>query len=222
MAKNQNEKKSLNRFTILIILLTIVALILVSGTYARYTSTATGEDTAIVASWDIELNDEKLTVVDPDRSFGLFTTINDTKLDAGGDIVDETDVTDNMIAPGTQGAFTFTIENLSDVTAEYTLSAVVTGQPVPIVYSLDNTAAIGDWTSDLSTLEFFDAADATANDIAIGGNEVITVYWQWPFADDGSADTTDTAIGVAAATAEAAGTPLEVTVETSITVTQVD
>ncbi len=207
----KKEKKSTNRFTILIILLTIVALILVSGTYARYTSSTTGNDVATVASWDINVNGKDIEVVDATRSFGLFATINDT-LDGN----DETDVADTMVAPGTEGSFTLQINNASDVTAEYTLSLTESGTTLPIVYSLDKTAAITDWEGDLSALDLDGADDSADNDIAAGTTETVTVYWQWPFNGDGSADTSDTAIGLAAQTES------NVTITTTLTVTQVD
>ena len=45
----------ITRFAILILALTMITLMIVSGTFAKYTSSATGSDTATVAKWSIKV-----------------------------------------------------------------------------------------------------------------------------------------------------------------------
>ena len=113
-----------NRLFILGIFTVMVALVslsLVSGTWAKYTSTVSGKDTARVAKWDVKVNTVKGASTKQTVTFDLFSTtaILDTK-----DGLAETDVTNNpdddknVIAPGTKGKVTFTLRNDSEVSAE--------------------------------------------------------------------------------------------------------
>ena len=50
------------KFTMLVLILTMLSLCLVSNTYAKYTSTFAGSDTAIVAKWDVSAGDASTTI----------------------------------------------------------------------------------------------------------------------------------------------------------------
>mgnify|MGYP000482400440 CR=1 FL=1 len=114
--KNENK---LMKITTFVLLITILALILVSGTYAKYTSSVSGSDSATVAKWSIKVNGTEIAVANPNVTFKLFETINDTN---GGV---ESDVTSGLIAPGTSGAFSVKIKNESEVTAKYSIGFTV-------------------------------------------------------------------------------------------------
>ena len=75
-----NKDNRLVKFTAFVLLITIIAICLVSGTFAKYTSEATASATATVAKWSIEVNDTEIAVTgDHDTiEFDLFETINDT------------------------------------------------------------------------------------------------------------------------------------------------
>lgn len=186
------KKNIAMRVASLVLMCTIVTSCFVSSTFAKYTSSISGQDTVTVAKWAIEVNDVDAVAQDS-VSFDLFSTIKDSDATSA-----EADVADGKIAPGTSGAFDLKIENLSEVTATYNVAfAFSNGANIPIQYSLDGD----DWNASLSNV---------ANNIAAGGSTTVKVYWKWPF--DGN-DTTDTALGAQAPT---------LTVTATITATQVD
>lgn len=163
-----------NRLFILGIFTVMVALVslsLVSGTWAKYTSTVSGEDSATVAKWDVKYNSTSGAASETTIEFNLFSTIKDSN---GTD--NETDVETDLIAPGTSGSFSFKLSNDSDVNATYSITYTVTstGLSVPLVFTgMDNVSN---------------------EDIAMGENKTIEINWSWPFAGD------DTAIGIQAPT----------------------
>lgn len=194
------KNNKLVKFTMFVLLVTIVAIVLVVGTYAKYTSEASGSSTATVAKWQIKANGTDITVDDATIAFNLFETINDT-----GNTAVETDVINNKIAPGTSGKFELNIENLSEVTAEYSIDFVLTNTSnIPIEFSTDGTT----WTTTLDTI------NSTSNLTAGTGTDTVTVQWRWVFNGN---DGTDTTLGKVAQTA-----PAKVTVTTTLTATQVD
>ena len=209
------NNKNLARLAILTLCLTFVSTSLLGGTLAKYTSEVTATGTATVADWEITVNDNEITVASaPTVTFDLFTTsVNDTLNN-----FDETDVGDDLIAPGTTGEFAFKIENKSEVNARYTIElSETTTSGIPIQYSTNGTA----WHDDIADLE----ADLTG-DLAMGastsGTTSTTVKWRWAFDTTtstftGQTDDTDTALGIAAKTSSD-----ELGISAKITVTQVD
>lgn len=204
------KDNKLVKFTLFVLLITIVAIVLVSGTFAKYTSKVSGSSsTATVAKWSIEVNDTEITVGNPSVDFDLFTTINDT-----GNTAAETDVVSNKIAPGTEGKFDLKIENLSEVSAKYSIKfELPENNTIPIEFSADNGA------------NWYKASDpilSTSDLAAQTGTTTITVQWRWAYEGassenytDTQTDETDTALGTAV-------TPATLTVTTTLTVTQVD
>ena len=201
--------------TLLLVGLVAVGSYFVAGTYAKYTSTIAGSDTATVAKWAWEINGDTFTTaasVSSGYTFDLFDSILDTN---GGSA--ETDVHTGLIAPGTKGQITLDITNNSEVNATYAVAFTETNaSSVPIEYSLDGTT----WTDDISTL------DIAATNIAMDGGTATqrTVYWRWAFVGTDSSnytstqtDVTDTALGFAANTSAPT-----VQVTATVTLTQVD
>lgn len=196
------KDNKLVKFTMFVLLITIVAIVLVAGTYAKYTSNASGSSTATVAKWQIKANGTDITVDDATIAFNLFETINDT-----GNTAVETDVINNKIAPGTSGKFDLKIDNLSEVTAEYSIDFVLTNTSnIPIEFSTDGTT----WTTTLDTI------NSTSNLTAGTGTDTVTVQWRWVFNGN---DGTDTTLGIAA---QATDTAPIVIVKATLTATQVD
>lgn len=206
------KDNKLIKFTLFVLLITIVAIILVSGTFAKYTSEVSGTDTATVAKWQIKVNGTDITVENPSVTFNLFDTINDT-----GNTAAETDVVTGKIAPGTAGKFDLKIDNLSEVTAKYSIAFELTNTgSIPVEFSTDGTT----WKTALDPIESTEAEYLTAE----SGTKTITVQWRWAYEGATSTnytttqtDVTDTALGTAAKT-----TPAEVKVKTTLTATQVD
>ena len=132
------------KFISFVLLITVIALILVAGTYAKYTSTATGSATATVAKWDIKAGKtgEELSITGSNATvaFNLFDTI----LDENG--TEETDVVAGKIAPGTTGSFELSVKNDSQVNAEYKINFSVGQSNIPLEFKVNE----GEWTSSLS------------------------------------------------------------------------
>ena len=193
----------------------------VSGTYAKYTSQVSGNNSANVAKWSFVVNNKSFTTaesLEQAYTFDLFKTILDTKTSA-----DETDVDDNLIAPGTKGEITLKIDNTSEVNATYAIAFNATNASnIPLEYSIDGTT----WVSDIESLNIAASeAETTSTVLAMKTGTVSkTIQWRWAFVGTDSAnytttqtDATDTALGFAANTIRPT-----VAVTATVTLTQVD
>ena len=171
-----------NRLFILGIFTVMVALVslsLVSGTWAKYTSTVSGSDTAKVAKWAFDgatlAKDGGTGTV----TFNLFDTIKDT---AGAT---EEDVAADRIAPGTSGTVTFELKNTGEVNAKATFTiSVENTEGIPVKFYKDSamTQEVV-LTAGNGTV----AADVVLNMGAAAQD--FTLYWQWAFEGDDIADT---------------------------------
>lgn len=201
-----------NRILIAGVITAFVALItlsLVSGTWAKYTSSVEGSDTAKVAKWeftyggknikdvtaaDIKLFDET-KIYDLDDTGNVSTTLEeDVKTGTGTAI----------IAPGVGGVYKVSVVNNSEVNATYEVAYELQegSANVPLEFSTDNET----W-GDLASVA------TAATEIGQGATKEITVYWRWAFNVDDATDVADTKLG------EASG---NVTIKVVITFTQVD
>ena len=199
------------RLIIFILALTMITIMIVSGTYAKYTSSAKGSDTATVAKWSIELGGAEIaTGSEKTIAIDLFSTIKDS------DSTTETDVAGTKkIAPGTRGEFDIAIQNKSEVTAEYKLTSTVTksDDTLPIEFSTDGGTT---WSSTLA----IPASNSTK--LAVGSAAAtVNVQWRWAFYVSDAADTVDTQLGINARGGDGVTIP-NVTIEVTVTATQVD
>lgn len=190
------------------LLIVMVGLILVSGTYAKYTTTITGTDTGTVAKFKVGSNATT-------EKIDLFKTTREVD----GKTAD-LDVVNGKIAPGTGGEFDVELTNDSEVKVNYTLSLKETNESnIPIEYSLDGKTYV-------TAAKF---ATVSTGDLEIGSTTQtktkVPVYWRWAFegtdstnyntGDNKQTDGTDTTLGTTA-------TAPKVTVEISALFTQVD
>ena len=174
-------------------------LCFVGGTFAKYTSSSTGTDSATVAKWDIKVNSVNIATTDT-FTFDLFKTITDSDLSSAETDMDPVDGT--IIAPGTSGKFDIVIKNDSQVNATYAIDYSVTNtNSIPVQFSVDGTT----WKTDINDL------DVTGVAIDMGATTTVTVQWKWIFDGD---DVIDTNLG-SAATAT-------LKVDAKVTATQVD
>ena len=193
----EKRKNTMMRAAGCMLMLGLLSTCAISGTFAKYTDTTTGTGSARVAKWNITAAG---TTITDTFEFDLYETLIDTKNGATeGNVVSAN--SDKVIAPGTQGEFTLSFKNESEVTAEYTVDYTVTKNGIPVQFSIDDGAT---WTDDLADV-------TTAVEVAIGATAEINVQWKWAF--DGN-DTTDTGLG------EAGTAKLEV--KAAVTFTQVD
>lgn len=187
------------------LLIVMVGLILVSGTYAKYTTKFTGSDTATVAKFKVSSNTTAET-------FDLFKTAKEVD----GTTAD-VDVANGKVAPGTGGKFDIQLTNDSEVKVHYTLDLKETNTSnIPIEYSLDGTTYV--------TAENF---KSVANgDLEIGSTtqktKTVSVYWRWAFEGKDSTNYTTTQTDTTDYTLGTASTAPTVKVEVSTVFTQVD
>lgn len=183
------KNNKLAKFMALVLLVTLLAVILVSGTYAKYTTSATGSDSATVAKWSIKLGDEDIAK-STEKTFAidLFSTITNTD-GTGEKNVKKTD--GSLIAPGTMGSFTLaSLKNESEVNAKYSVTYTLTnesGVPLEFTTNKDDESS---WKSDFTAINVSNEAlamDATAT--------TATVYWRWAFTKDTARDISDTTLG---------------------------
>ena len=202
----------LMKFTSFVLLVVMIALILVAGTFAKYTSSASGESTAIVAKWEIlagsETNMLNISGSNQTIDFNLFDTIKeedgttdelDVLADENGNVI--------RIAPGTSGAFDLHIENNSEVTAVYAINFGIEGEAsdIPLLFKVGDN----DWKEGMldeignAVLPMDDASTTDVDE----GKAVVNVQWKWSFEktttlEDGSTvvdtdnDANDTAFGI--------------------------
>ena len=175
----------------------------VGGTFAKYTSSATGTDTATVAKWSFKVGETDIATTDT-FTFDLFKTIKDS--DGINNETEMNPVDGSIIAPGTQGSFDLVLTNASQVTAQYAIDYTVTNNnDIPVKFSVDGGTT---WTNDLADVAASDSTKLAAN----SGTTTIKVQWKWDF--NGSDDSFDTALGI--------GGNAVLTVKAEVTATQVD
>lgn len=183
----------------ILLLLTMIALVLLSGTYAKYTTSASGTDTATVAKWAIELNGSPLedkVSFDLFGASGVYELKDVTDFTANGVVDEDVVKTGKKVAPGTWGKVDFEVTNKSDVRAEFSINLTQLNTTLPLKFSVDGS----EWTK---------ASEITATELApykLGGQTLeigstteqkstVSLYWKWDF-EDGT-DVDDTALGSA-------------------------
>ena len=224
--KNKNR---IFRAAALLLVLCFISTVMISGTFAKYTSEFSGEDTALVAKWDVVVaggqeDDENLKVLTKDGSTAKA-------LDLFSHAFTDGIVTDpgKIIAPGVDGSFVLSVTNNSDVAAGVTFKfEKATGSvDVPMEYRLApfDSEEGGNIYTDLNDLE-----EALKNTTDLGfvniketsGEAQAPVYWRWPF-EKGTGedlignDATDTGLGVASAGGEGSRTEYILTVTATAT-----
>lgn len=201
-----NTRKRSSMMVRLVAVLAVVMMFtmcFVGGTFAKYTSSGTGTDSATVAKWDIRVNGSEIATSDT-FTFDLFQTITDSDLTSAENDIAPAD--GSIIAPGTQGSFDLVLTNASQVTAQYAIDYTVTNNnDIPVKFSVDGGTT---WTNDLADVAASDSTKLAAN----SGTTTIKVQWKWDF--NGSDDSFDTALGI--------GGNAVLTVKAEVTATQVD
>ena len=183
--------------------LTVVSSCIVGGTLAKYTTTATGTGSAVVAKWAPSFKDSAGNAF----TDSTVVSLKDTTVDAKK-------VADGKIAPGTEGSFSVKVgRGDTEVGFNYTITiSDVTNMPKNLKFydetgTTELTATDGVYT--LTPPDNKVDADATAE-------KTIIVNWKWPYeatgADPTANDTDDSTDGTNAAT---------MTFKVNITATQV-
>lgn len=163
------KKRSTANLTLVVLLLVILSLIGVSGTYAKYTTTVTGTGTAIVAKWNFKVGNTQTD------TFTVNLAENATGVLVGGV---------KKILPGSTGTFPITVTNNGDVEAELTVE-------------VDKSAAEGKFTKGQFTFGDPVKTGTTEKVEKVGKGETVTVDvpFTWTFEVDDATNEEDTSIG---------------------------
>lgn len=202
------KKNKTIQMILITLLIAIIALVLVSGTYAKYTSSASGSDTARVAKWSFNVGEDDIVSKNTFK-FNLFDTINDSNgTDTETDVVSSNE--DQVIAPGTSGNFKLVLKNKSETSAKYGITYTVTNTAsIPVKFSVNGT----DWKDSLD--------DVVADDVntklnANTGSTTINIQWKWAYESDNIVDDDITDVNLGKA-----GTA-KLIVQADVTATQID
>lgn len=197
------KENRLSKFVVLVVFVTMVALILLSSTYAKYTTSLTGSDTATVAKWQVKLNDNDVTSQSDITTFDLFTETGVYDLNGLGTdlssataaIDDEVIKSGSKIAPGTWGKVDFKVENTSDVAADYVVKINSLTTTLPLQFSVDGKTWVE--ASTIATATPDSPYDLGTGTLAVGaGAETVSLYWKWDF-ERTDKDSEDTGLGAA-------------------------
>lgn len=165
------KKNKMMRFASVLLVAVLLSTCAISGTFAKYTSTASGTATAKVAKWDVKVGGASLDATTKDFTFNLFDTIVDT-YNAGTEEHGDGDKTVDAghIAPGTKGTYTITLTNASEVDVEY-IATITPPAEFEDVITFNISPANG----------------------SLASTQDIVVTWEWPYDGD---DSKDLALGV--------------------------
>lgn len=226
------KKNRMMRTAAVLLVAVLLTTSVISGTFAKYTTTKDSTDSARVAKFGVDLG------VTVDGAFATEYDANTVASDKDGTTIAKTVVasstdSDNLVAPGTKGdlmssaTISGTPEVAVNVKQEATL--VLTGWEVdgtyycPLVITVDGTPFYG---MTYTSADAFIAAveNALDSDVNYAPNTDLTeshqVTWAWAFegTDGKQTDELDTALGNYAA--KNGDITIEFTYE--ITVTQID
>lgn len=226
MEKQSERKNNRSKAVIIVIaMLLMVALVVGMGamTYSRYiTSDTTGDQTATAAKWGF------VVTVNADNLFGTDYTLKTgsslaTKVTSNGVAVN---AESSVVAPGTTGSVTISIEGSAEVLAKLTIDFGNTvkeihyGDYYPVKWTLSegNTKKVVGKLSDV--VDYFNN-DSNNPKITAGDDTFereYTLTWEWEL--DSGNDEKDTAIGKKASNSDyqELGVEIEPTMSFNMTV----
>lgn len=237
------KKNVMMRLASFLLIAVLISTSAISGTYAKYVTSGTANDSARVAKWGVIVTGEK------DIANQMFSQ-EYAKTDANytqGAVTVASSV--NVVAPGTSGSMSkFTVTGTPEVAVRisYTVDTIdlkgwtLTGDAVycPIIFTVKRTERnaenalvtntekfqIDNETTTLDALEteiknYIEAVKvdyAPGTDLSQVGNN-LDVSWEWPFEVEGN-DGKDTELG----NQTARGTINTITLKVTCTATQID
>ena len=191
----KENKISMKTLIVLLLLIVMLTLVAVSGTYAKYTTSLTGKAQAVVAHWEFTAKKGEQVLED------TFT------IDLGETITNDSGVgsDEKRIQPGSKGEIVITVDNSkSDVDAKLDLTVNAKSDSI------------------FSTKQFvLSSADIKVDGAAIGEDNVIkakktatvTIPWEWKYDVETTTDSDDTEDGKNAVADESAKELVEITVK---------
>ncbi len=222
------KKNKMMRLASGLLVAVLLTTCVISGTFAKYVTSAEGTDTARVAKWGV-------AVTANGETFKTEYAKDDTSFSIAANTVVSTD---KVVAPGTKGTMaSMTLSGTPEVAARVSYEGhfdvsdnwTVDGAfYCPLVIKVGETAIYG--SACTSAAEFENAVNAaingTSKDYAAGTDlsadtikgDSLEVSWEWPFTTGDENDQKDTALGNQAVVNNAA----TVTLDVKTTVTQID
>ena len=190
------KKTKLMRAALLLLVLTLVTSCFVGGTFAKYTTSGIGQDTARVAKWGVVITANGATFAN--------TYATDTE-NVAGTIANSVVSANKVVAPGTKGnmvGMTITGTPEVAVSVNYAANFKVEGWTVDGKFYCPLHIKVGsEWFDGTG----YDSADAFARDVSnaisklsgnyaagtdLSGAGVPSVIWEWPYENTGAS--TDT------------------------------
>ena len=172
------KKRNTANLTLVVLILVILSLIGVSGTYAKYTTAVNGKGTAIVAKWDFKAKDGN-TVLSENFEIDLGKYVTEGLVEVNGV---------KKIQPGSKGEIEINIDN--------------TGSEVAATLNVEAVSDTGDtFTKSQFTFGDVTLADDSGNtitEVKAGGTAVAKVPFEWIYDASTEADKEDTSVGNAA------------------------
>ncbi len=230
------KKNKIMRLASFLLVAVMLSTCAISGTFAKYTTSNGGSDTARVAKWGVQI------AVDG----GAFAKNYDVVTgDAQASYTVSSSTDDKLVAPGTSGTFSgVSITGTPEVSVQITKTATLTlnGWEIPaptqenasatafycpIVFTINGTTITGtDYTTAASLISAVETAIEAGNNIYAPNTNLANISgmngnygWTWAIGSTDEVNTKDTALGDAAATN--ATTP-SISLTVSVTVEQVD
>lgn len=218
------------RVGVALVALTLITSCFVGGTFAKYTKAGTGEDSARVAKFGVDITANGATFADAYQDEKVAYTATTAT------VVADTEGT-KVVAPGTKGNMTsMTLTGAPEVDVEVKYTATVTLNDkwedkdgnfyFPITVKVNNTVVDLSAATDAAGVkakveEAINAYTKTydANtDLSSVGADSLAVSWEWPFSTSDANDVKDTYLGDQAA----AGSAATISLEVKTTVSQID
>ena len=210
------------RLSALLLIVCLISTVMLSGTFAKYTSEYAGQDTALVARWSF-------TSTGGDGDIALGTSAAPAELKLFDHLyythMNQTDGGANyIIAPGVGDEFTLKMDYIADVDADVllTFDTLAASAAVPIEYSVDggtNWVTLANLAEALANRIISNGGvSATESSPLVSGQFLIpavatggidhrninqTIKWRWPYNVSDALDTADTTLGNASQTAAA-------------------
>lgn len=197
------KKTKLMRAALLLLVLTLVTSCFVGGTFAKYTTSAEGSDTARVAKWGVVITAHGETFAK--------TYATDTE-NVAGTIANSVVSADKVIAPGTKGnmvGMTITGTPEVAVNVSYAANFKVKGWTVddkfycPLQIKVGSTMIDGATFNNAAAFEnavnteisTYSKNYAAGTDLSTASVTTPSVSWEWPFSVNEADDANDTALG---------------------------
>lgn len=192
-------------------------------TFAKYiTANSVPSTEATVAKWGYTVSVDATNLWGPEYVFD--TSVSVLKGESTATLTVDSADTDNVVAPGTTGSTTLSIQGqaevLSKLSVEATLAEVTLTKTEddsiyqPLSWTISGTAKIGETNLLESTLTGKTAAEVEEflddlSETNIAANTTIdinlTISWAWAFSTDAETDVLDTYLGQIAAEQEVEG-----------------